>query len=129
MTKIEREENRCIWQQRIREMRSSGKTQAQWCEEHQISINTLRHWIKLFNREARQQEIPQWLKIQPEEDSRIAVLALPVPSEIPQSDEKTALVEDRIQEISIACGDITIRLPLTADVTQIAQIIAVLKAS
>ena len=129
MKKTEREENRRIWQQRIREMRSSGKTQAQWCEEHQISLNTLRYWIKRFNREARQQEIPQWLKIQSEENSGIAVLALPDSPEIPQKDRKTALAGERMGEISIACGAITIRLPLTTGIPQIAQIIAALQAS
>ena len=104
-------------------MRQSGQTQAQWCKEHDISLNSLRQWIKTFNREKRQNKGPEWLKFETGQDPSTGNLILPgTTADLPQISCPAA-------EISVTCGAITVRLPLTASPEQIAQIIAVLKAS
>lgn len=104
-------------------MRQSGQTQAQWCKEHDISLNSLRQWIKTFNREKRQNKGPEWLKFETGQDPLTGKLILPgTTADLPQMPFPAA-------EISVTCGTITVRLPLTAAPEQIAQIIVVLKAS
>ena len=104
-------------------MRQSGQTQAKWCKEHDVSLNSLRRWIKTFNREKRQNKEPGWLKFETGEDPLVGELLLPnTTADFSQTPFTAA-------EISVTCGTITVRLPLTAAPEQIAQVISVLKAS
>ena len=42
------------WQQRVRDWRSSGKTQAAWCLEHGISTKTFTRWKSRIRRKSEQ---------------------------------------------------------------------------
>lgn len=33
------------WQAKIKEFRASGQTQAVWCDENGIKLNTLKYWL------------------------------------------------------------------------------------
>ena len=43
---MNRAENRKLWVSRIMEQKASGLSQAKWCEQEGLNLNTFRYWNK-----------------------------------------------------------------------------------
>jgi len=68
-----------IWAKRINEMKASGKSQKQWCEENDVKYNTIRSWLskdsnkdkknKSRENKAVEDKSSKWLKVNLETQS------------------------------------------------------------
>jgi hypothetical protein len=71
------QEDRKMWEDRIKNYKSSSKIAATWCEENNVSIYSLRHYICKFNKEDKLKSTekntkPKWkeLEIQPTQENK-----------------------------------------------------------
>jgi hypothetical protein len=46
---MEKEELRKQWEKRVASYRSSGLTQAKWCEDNHLKLHQLKYWLKRTN--------------------------------------------------------------------------------
>ncbi len=58
-------EKREMWEERIKEYRSSGQSASKWCEEKEYKLSRLRYWIHKFNKEkAANDPVPKWASVE-----------------------------------------------------------------
>ena len=70
MTKKSNLELRKEWERRISIYRSSGQTQAKWCEANDISIHQFRYWIKRIEvPKSRRTTSSQWVPVELEDSN------------------------------------------------------------
>jgi len=55
-------ENRELWLQRVEDFHASGLTQAQWCQKQEVSVNTLRYWLRKLKDESTD-ATPEWIQL------------------------------------------------------------------
>lgn len=72
MLKTKTPENKTVWEQRYNEFRSSGKSQAAWCNENNINPRTFNFWYLRFKSTKTQskkqsKEPVKWLALNTDE--------------------------------------------------------------
>ena len=97
-----------IWIKKIKDYRTSGLSAAKWCEENDLSINSLRYYIHKFNKEKKQQEFRQtkWAAV------------------VPASTENTV---SETQNIKIAIGNATIEVFPEFDLNTLETVVRILR--
>lgn len=58
-----KQEDRQIWMDRIIKYKSSGKIATTWCEENNVSVHSLRHYICKFNKENKLKSTEKNMKL------------------------------------------------------------------
>ena len=60
--------NEQIWKQRIQEMRSSGLSQKEWCQQNGIPVSTLRYWIRKLGSSTTSSALSGWMAVESNPD-------------------------------------------------------------
>lgn len=55
--------NRTIWEERVAAFRSTKMEQKLWCEENDLSVSTLRYWLRKVRSEESCEKKPDWLSV------------------------------------------------------------------
>lgn len=113
MNKIQKEEQRQLWLSRISDLSESGLTQIQWCDEKNISVSTLRYWIRKL-REPEEDGSQSWLQVDIPQGSNIVSLPLHEPSPSPG-------------EIKITCGLYTVEFTAGYSAQVMADVLGLIK--
>lgn len=80
------DENRTLWQSRIKDYKASGLTAIKWCEENGIPVHILRYQITKFNKEKkRESKDIQWAAAIPEKSVVLKSIVMPLKVTIGQS--------------------------------------------
>ena len=114
MNKSAQEEQRQLWLSRISDIVDSGLTQLEWCKRKEISLSTLRYWIRKLREPEIDEAEPRWLKVDVSTDNQIAHLKMP---EIAKSAEG----------IKIKYGEFTVEFPIGCDAQSMLDILRLVK--
>ena len=114
MNKIQALEQKQLWLSRISDFVESGLTQVQWANQKNISVSTLRYWIRKL-REPEEDESQNWLQVEIPQGSNIARLPSP----------KTA---ECVPEIKITCGPYTVEFPANYTAQDMSDVLRMIKA-
>lgn len=117
MKKHERDNNRQIWLLRISEYQQSGLTQDEWCSQNNISVSSLRYWLRRQRDEQNINATPEWLKVNVDNEHSVGQIVV--------SDPDTTKIS--ADEISISYDGVTVKLPYNSGITGMQQIINILK--
>ena len=113
MSKMHKLEQKQLWLSRISDLAESGLTQIQWANQKDISVSTLRYWIRKL-REPEENESQNWLQVEIPQGSNIANLPLSRSSE-------------NLAEIKITCGPYTVEFPANYPMPSMADILRLIK--
>ena len=113
MNKQSRLEQQHLWLSRISDMAESGLTQTQWASQKNISVSTLRYWIRKL-RVPEENETQSWLQVDIPQGSNIA--RLPLPESSPSSGE-----------IKITCGSYKVEFPSNYPTPAMANVLRLIK--
>ena len=113
MSKQSKLEQQQLWLSRISDMAESGLTQIQWASQKNISVSTLRYWIRKL-RVPEEDESQNWLQVDIPQGSNIASFPLPGPS-------------TSLGEIKITCGPYKVEFPVNYQVQAMADILRLIK--
>ena len=55
--------NRAIWEERVAAFRNTKMEQKSWCEENNVSVSTLRYWLRKMRSEESGEKKPDWISV------------------------------------------------------------------
>lgn len=110
MKKMGKEEQRQLWFSRISDLAESGLTQLEWCRQKEISVSTLRYWIRKLREPEIDADGPHWLKVDVNPGNHIAHIDPP---------ETRGLAEG----IKIKYGEFTVEFPIGCDAKSMLEIL------
>ena len=97
MSKTHKLEQKQLWLSQINDLAESGLTQIQWANQKNISVSTLKYWIRKL-RKPEDDDSQNWLQVEIPQGSNIASLPSPKSAE-------------GAPEIKITCGPYTVEFP------------------
>ena len=113
-----------IWQERIKECRSSGQSVKAWCQENQISVKTYYRWEKLSLAMAANEPGADVLPLR-KVDSLIRI----EPSLLPSGrDESASSISTASAELVIRCGCVSMDISPQMPVSRIAELVSALNS-
>lgn len=113
MSKMRKLQQKQLWLSRINDLAESGLTQLQWANQKDISVSTLRYWIRKL-REPEESESQNWLQVEIPQGGNIANLPLSGSSE-------------SVSEIKITCGLYTVEFPANYPMQSMAEVLRLIK--
>ncbi len=111
-----------LWQERVRECRSSGQAVKAWCEENQIAVKTYYRWERLCLAMASNTpgtDVPPLADVGP----LIRIEPRSLPS---QRDESVSSISVASAELVIRCGCVSMDISPQMPVSKIAELVAAL---
>jgi hypothetical protein len=63
MTKLEQDDARRTWEQRIEDFRASGLSGPKWCEQHGFKLRQLRYWVAKCKAPDATASSPVWVAV------------------------------------------------------------------
>ena len=83
MSKTHKLEQKQLWLSQINDLAESGLTQIQWANQKNISVSTLKYWIRKL-RKPEDDDSQNWLQVEIPQGNNIASLPLSGASKIQQ---------------------------------------------
>lgn len=105
-----KEQDRKMWIDRISEYKSSGKIATTWCEENNVSVHSLRHYICKFNKENKSETIEET------KESKWASLDI----------TSTTQTENNIGKLKVTIGQATIEIDSNFDSDTFESVVKIL---